>query len=66
MESEYLSCGSEICTEIDSWVAVGACGPLSLNTSVADAVTLAIKPTKVLRGEMRRNIYLTIEYVALY
>jgi hypothetical protein len=46
---------------MNSWVAVGACGPLSLNTSVADAVTMAIKPKQVLRGEVRRNIYLTIE-----
>jgi hypothetical protein len=50
---------------MNSWVAVGACGPLSMNTSVADAVTDAIKPRQVLRGEVRRNIYLTIEYVTV-
>ena len=47
-----------------SWIAIGACGPTPMNDSLADAVSAAVKPTSVLRGEVRRNIYLTIEYVS--
>lgn len=34
-----------------------------MTDSLADAASKAVKPTQVLRGELRRNIYLTIEYV---
>lgn len=34
-----------------------------MNDSLADAVSEAVKPMQVLRGEVRRNIYLTIEWV---
>jgi len=32
-----------------------------MNVSLATAVSKAVKPQSVLRGEVRRNIYLTIE-----
>lgn len=47
-----------------SWIAIGACGPTPMNDSLADAVSEAVQPRRVLRGEVRRNIYLTIEYVS--
>lgn len=48
-------------TDYDEWVAVGTCGPTPLTNSVADAVSRAVQPTQVLRGELRRNITLNLE-----
>lgn len=45
------------------WLAMGCCGPTPMNASLADAVSKAVQPSAVLRGEVRRNIYLTIELV---
>jgi len=36
-----------------------------MNHAVAESVSLAVKPRTVLRGEVRRNIYLTVEWVFL-
>ncbi|KAL7411891.1 hypothetical protein BDY24DRAFT_342513, partial [Mrakia frigida] len=43
-------------TAYDDWIAIGACGPTPMNDSLADAVSEAVKPMQVLRGEVRRNI----------
>ncbi len=32
-----------------------------MNNSVAQAVSSAVRPMQVLRGELRRNIYLTVQ-----
>ena len=46
---------------LPSWIGVGACGPTPMNDSLATAVSEAVRPGSVIRGELRRNIYLTIE-----
>lgn len=46
-------------TDFSDWVAVAACGPSKLGADLAGAVSDAISPGKVFRGEHRRNIYFT-------
>ncbi|KII86617.1 hypothetical protein PLICRDRAFT_261819 [Plicaturopsis crispa FD-325 SS-3] len=48
-------------TDFSDWVAVAACGPSKLGADLAGAVSDAISPGKVFRGEHRRNIYFTQE-----
>ncbi|KAK4698578.1 hypothetical protein P7C70_g7694, partial [Phenoliferia sp. Uapishka_3] len=48
-------------TDFSDYCALGACGPAGLTASVANAVSDAIQPSKVLRGEHRRNIRLHTE-----
>lgn len=48
-------------TDYDEWIAFGTCGPGPLTGSLAGAVSRAVQPTQVLRGELRRNITFEIE-----
>ena len=40
---------------------VGVCGPAAMGRDMSKAVVDAIHPSAVLRGEHRRNVYLTEE-----
>jgi len=48
-------------SDYSDWFAVGTCGPTPMNDSLSDAVSLAVKPLSVFRGEQRRAIKLEVE-----
>lgn len=54
------------CQDLNRCLPIGSCGPAPLSDSLADAVSQVsqvVGPTDVLKVEMRRNVYLTIECV---
>jgi hypothetical protein len=51
------------CQDLNRCLPIGSCGPTPLSDSLADAVSQVVGPTDVLKVEMRRNVYLTIECV---
>lgn len=44
-------------SDFTDWTSVSVCGPTKMSADLADAVSNAIDPSQVLKGEHRKNIY---------